>query len=47
VTLVAKLGVAALSLRVPFVVPSTAMKSSDAVVEAVVAKSLILMSAIK
>ena len=47
VTLVRNAGVAALSLRVPLVTPSTAMKSSDAVVVAVVARSLMRMSAIK
>ena len=47
VTLVRNDGAAALSLRVPLVTPSTAMKSSDAVVVAVVARSLMRMSAIK
>jgi len=47
VTLVRNAGAAAFILRVPLVVPSTAMKSSDAVVVAVVARSLMRMSAIK
>jgi len=47
VTLVRNAGAVALSLRVPLVVPSTAMKSPDAVVVAVVARSLIRLFAIK
>ena len=47
VTLVRNAGAAAFSLRVPLVVPSTAIKSPDAVVVAVVARSLIRLFAIK
>ena len=47
VTLVRNAGAAAFILRVPLVVPSTAMKSPDAVVVAVVARSLIRLFAIK
>jgi hypothetical protein len=45
-TLPPKLGLKADSLRVPFVVPSTARKSSEAVDEAVVESELMRMSAI-
>jgi hypothetical protein len=46
VALPPNVGLKADSFRVPFVVPSTAMKSSEAVLEAVVVRSLMRMSAI-
>jgi hypothetical protein len=46
VALPPKLGLKADSFRVPFVVPSAAKKSSEAVLDAVVVRSLMRMSAI-